>query len=124
MGGDVTDGQYTGDTTPSRRVEPGDAGQGGVFEFKPDWCIAPAATLREWLDYHGLEPDTLAAACAPPEMRKQLADMLRGVLLRKPLNDWTADMLSVGTGVSAGFWRNMERHYREGLAAGLKDVTW
>lgn len=102
----------------------GEVGEGGVFEFTPDWCLAPAATLREWLDYHGLDPDLLAAACAPPDMRRQLADNLRGVLLRKPLNDWTAIMLQVGTGVSAQFWHNIEARYRQGLADGLKDVTW
>ena len=119
MGGDVTDGQYTGDTTPSRRVEPAE-----VVEFKPNWCIAPAATLREWLDYHNVTPDLLAVAGAPHDKRHEALRQILGVLDRQPMNDWTAQVLSVATGVSVGFWRNLERNYREGLAAGLEDVTW
>lgn len=80
-----------------------------MHEFKPDWCMAPSETLREWFREAGsVVPDSI---------------MIREVLERKPLTSEHAGMLEACTGVTAQFWLNLERNYREGLAAGLTDAS-
>lgn len=76
--------------------------------FKPDWTIAPAATLQEWME----EQDAIL-----PDER------IQEVLNRKPLTSQHAELLEQVTGIPARFWLALEHNYRAGLAAGLKDVT-
>jgi hypothetical protein len=94
-----------------------------VHEFKPDWTIAPAAVLREWLDDHGLRPEVLAVACAGKAHKALALTLIRGVLDKQPYHQPTADLLARGTGVSARMWLALEHGYRAGLAAGLIDTT-
>jgi plasmid maintenance system antidote protein VapI len=89
--------------------------------FNPDWTLAPASALAEWLEEHGL---TLEAAVRRKVRGRDAAmAMLQDVLNRKPLTARHAGTLSMVTGVSVAFWLNYESNYRNDLAAGRKDVT-
>jgi hypothetical protein len=89
--------------------------------------MAPAALLGEWLAVRGMSPQSLAIACACHDMADETylvaLERIRGVLDRQPYGDDTAEMLGRGTSASAHTWRNAERLYRDGLAAGKTDVT-
>ena len=97
-----------------------------VNEFDPDWTIAPAATLQEWMDDNGQDADALAAgsvAFGPRTVTKDdAAVLIQEVLDRKPLTANHATALARGTGVPVYFWLNLEHSYRAGLAAGLTDM--
>jgi hypothetical protein len=80
--------------------------------FSPDWCLAPAATLRSALTDRSIKV-----------RRGRHGRLIREVLAREPLTAKHADALWAVTGVPARFWLNHERIYRDGLAAGLSDVT-
>lgn len=84
--------------------------------FRPDWTVAPAEPLREWLDEYGLTADSLAAAGEPGRQQENAA-LIQAVLDRKPLTAAHARVLEA-TGFPARFWLAMEAAYREGLAAG------
>lgn len=90
--------------------------------FEPDWCLAPAALLREWMEDNRLSVRVLAT-CAPRPERAIAEAMIQAVLGRQPLTDGHALMLAKATGIPARFWLSYEHNYRAGLAAGLKDVT-
>ena len=97
-----------------------------TLPFNPDWTLAPAALLNEWLDEHpGITPQILADACARgDELPAVEAELLIGeVLDRKPLRSIHAAVLERGTHIPARHWLNWEKQYRAGLAAGRKDVT-
>src|ERR1039457_4017450 len=82
-------------------------------DFKPDWCVAPGETLREWCVETGLSPHAAATACMiEPDVFERL---LSG---DEPLTGVLAAGLASGTGITASFWLNFERHYREALAGG------
>lgn len=91
--------------------------------FTPNWTIAPAATLREWLRENGISPPVLAVAALGRRRKGEALPLIEDVLARKPLLEAHAVVLAAGTGVPAVFWRNLEASYRAGLAAGLEDVT-
>lgn len=91
--------------------------------FSPDWCVAPAATLEDWLEENGLSAEVLAVACAGQARKGEALALIREVLDRKPLTAAHAACLRRGTGVSETFWLSYEQNYRAGLAAGLKDTT-
>jgi plasmid maintenance system antidote protein VapI len=92
-------------------------------EFKPDWTLAPAATLREWMKENGLTPGELAVACLGRQGKSKALALIEDVLSRKPLTREHATMLWRGTGVASSFWLGFEHNYRAGLAAGLTDVS-
>lgn len=94
-----------------------------LYEFDPDWVIAPSETLREWIDKMGLRTVQVAAACAGKERKEYVAQLLQDVLDRKPLTNEHALALQLVTSVSAQFWCNYEHNYRVGLAAGKKDIS-
>jgi hypothetical protein len=96
-----------------------------LHEFKPDWTIAPAAHLREWLDDNGAQPGLLASVCAGRDRERHAAALalVQEVLNRKPLTEAHAAVLERGTFIPARMWLALEHNYRAGLAAGLKDVT-
>lgn len=92
--------------------------------FNPDWTVAPAATLQEWMDNHGASITILADIAHPAVMdREQAAVLLQAVLDRGPYAQVTADLLAHVTGVSARLWLALERQYRADLAAGRTDTT-
>lgn len=94
-----------------------------VHEFKPDWTLAPAACLREWMAENNLSVHVLATAAVGRAHADEAARLIAEVLERKPLTEQHARILARGTGISESFWRNYEHNYRAGLAAGLKDCT-
>jgi HTH-type transcriptional regulator / antitoxin HigA len=92
-------------------------------EFNPDWTIAPAATLRDWMDEKGLTRGALARQCGRGESDIKAGLIIQDVLDREPLLESHAEMLERGTGVPARLWLNLERNYRADLAAGRTDTT-
>lgn len=92
-------------------------------EFNPDWTLAPAATLREWMRERGMTRGALARCCGRGGADIKAGLIIRDVLDREPLLESHAEILERGTGVSAAFWLNSERVYRADLAAGRKDTT-
>jgi hypothetical protein len=96
---------------------------GGSHPFTPDWCLAPAACLREWMEENGLSPGILAVAARGRAYKAVALTLIEEVLARAPLTERHAEVLEDGTRIPARFWLNYEHNYRAGLAAGLKDVT-
>jgi hypothetical protein len=94
-----------------------------MTEFKPNWTIAPADTLREVLEKYGLTPKLVAAASGPKGTRAEREALINEVLAREPLTELHAGILESGTQVPARMWLALERLYREGLAAGLIDTS-
>jgi hypothetical protein len=94
-------------------------------EFRPDWCIAPAEHLREWMEDNGVKPRLIAAIWSGRDEERKTAALalVQDVLDRKPLTETHAAVLARGTFIPARFWLGLETNYRNGLAAGLKDVT-
>jgi len=95
----------------------------GAHEFDPDWTIAPAATLREWMEDHDLTAGALARRCGRGEADIKAALLIRDVLDREPLGAAHAEMLEHGTDVPARAWLSLERNYRADLEAGRTDTT-
>jgi hypothetical protein len=101
-------------------------------EFNPDWCIAPAATLREWMGEHGWDTDKLAikmgtvVAAIPGSGQSWhwYRQPILAVLAKEPMPDWFPHMMAAVSGTSQLFWRNLEANYRDGLRRGLKDITF
>jgi hypothetical protein len=91
--------------------------------FTPDWTLAPAATLREWMEDNNLSVPVLAVAAMGRAGRGEAAVLIQEVLDREPLTERHALVLQRGTGVPGKFWLALEHGYRSGLAAGLKDIT-
>ena len=89
-----------------------------MSEFSPDWTLAPAAALAEWMRENGTSTDRLSAYCA-----SRAGVLIREVLNREPLAEEHAAILALGTGISAQFWLRYESNYRADLARGAKDTT-
>lgn len=90
--------------------------------WNPDWTLAPAATLADWLEENGLT--VRAAGMSVQRSRRQAAEIaMLEVLDRWPLTADHAGLLHLVTGIKARFWARYEENYRAGLAAGKTDVT-
>jgi hypothetical protein len=95
-----------------------------TYPFKPDWCIAPAATLQEWLDEMNLSVEVLAVGCGPKgPVRDHCLARLRAILAREPMTEEDVQIAAKATMIPPGMWRGLEHNYRAGLAAGLPDTT-
>jgi hypothetical protein len=98
-----------------------------LIGFSPDWTLAPAVTLREWMAEHGVAgPVAMGRAinvALPHYPARQAEADVSAVLGKEPMPARLWEALGVVTGASAEFWRNLEWYYRDGLARGLKDVT-
>lgn len=92
-------------------------------EFKPDWCLAPAAVLAEWMQENSQSILVLAETAVGWDRRHAAAKQIDGVLDREPITQEIAEILGEGTDVPTSFWLALEHNYRAGLAAGLKDTT-
>jgi hypothetical protein len=98
-----------------------------AYPFNPDWTVAPAATLLDWLMENDKPAGEIAAQVASmthgtPDLA-EITARLEGVLDRKPMDLATAALLHLGTGIPLRFWLNLEANYRADLAVGRKDVT-
>jgi plasmid maintenance system antidote protein VapI len=92
-------------------------------EFRPDWVVAPAESLQDWMDENHLSPRVLAVACGGRGHLAWTLPLIEDVLERRPLTRHHAHVIAIGTGTSERFWLNLEHNYRAGLAAGLKDAS-
>jgi HTH-type transcriptional regulator / antitoxin HigA len=93
------------------------------YPFDPDWTLAPAALLREWLEERGHTRGSLARAAGRGETDIKAGLLTDDVLAKRPLGTAHAEMLERGTGIPARLWLSYEANYRRDLAAGRKDVT-
>jgi hypothetical protein len=91
--------------------------------FEPDWCIAPAVTLREWMKENAVTSQHLTRLAGRGESDIKARRCIGEVLTCGPLSAGHAEVLERGTGIPAHFWLRSEENYRAGLAAGLTDVT-
>lgn len=98
-------------------------GEDELHIFDPDWTMAPAAILKAWMGEHDITLESLAAARPISVSAEAAQAMINEVLAKQPLSGLHAVVLDACTGVSEATWLNAERIYREGLAAGKKDVT-
>jgi hypothetical protein len=87
---------------------------GELYEFDPDWCLAPKSTLIELLEHRGMSPTGHG-----DEVDEVIAD----VLAIRDLTSRHAEVLGTLFGISEEFWVNFERIYRDGLRAGKTDLT-
>ena len=81
--------------------------------FDPDWCLAPAALLRDVLTESGIEYAKGSTA----------ALLVAQVMRCDPLTETHAEMLDELLHVPARVWLQWEQNYRDGLAAGKTDTT-
>jgi plasmid maintenance system antidote protein VapI len=85
-------------------------------QWTPDWIIRPGEFLAEVMTEGNLSIDQVATVC---ELEPTI---IRGILTgQQPISSTEAAGLA-RMGVSEQFWLNAERHYREGLAAGKKEL--
>jgi HTH-type transcriptional regulator/antitoxin HigA len=83
-----------------------------AFEFKPDYAIAPGATLLETVQSLGLSQAELAKRTGRP--LKTINEIVKG---KAAITAETALQLEHVLGVPASFWNKLERNYREALAS-------
>lgn len=98
-------------------------GEDELHPFDPDWVLAPAALLRSWLKEQAMTEDELAVGCWPAADPDTAQRAIEAALAKEPLTEEYLAAIATGTRTSITTWRNAERIYREGLAAGKKDVT-
>ena len=78
--------------------------------FSPDYAVPPGETLQETIDALGLSQKELSE-------RTGLADKtINQIIKGAPITAETSLLLERVTGVTAGFWNNLEANYRERLA--------
>lgn len=82
-----------------------------------DWTVRPGTTLADWLEENRLS-SRVAAVVAGRMPRERFQGILDGTVR---ITEDDAARLQHLTGVTAGFWLNHERMYREDLADGKKD---
>ncbi len=86
--------------------------------FDPDWCIRPGLTLQDVFDEIGLPMKSYA------EFTGLSMETLHSVLAGAPITESIAEQLAkLPGGPRASMWLALERNYREGLAAGRRDVS-
>jgi HTH-type transcriptional regulator/antitoxin HigA len=80
-------------------------------EFEPDFVSLPGDTLQEVLDERGISQANLAERTGRP--KKTINEIVQG---KAAITPETALQLERVLGISAAFWNNLERNYRENLA--------
>lgn len=84
----------------------------GTFEYKPDYAVAPGITLLETIQSKRMSQAELAERTGRP--LKTINEIIKG---KAAIAAETALQLERVLGVPASFWNNLERNYREALAA-------
>ena len=82
------------------------------IEFKPDYAVAPGATLLETIQSRGLSQAELAKRTGRP--LKTINEIIKG---KAAITAETALQLEHVLGMPASFWNNLERNYQQALAA-------
>jgi len=83
----------------------------GEGKFRPDYAIAPGATITEALEECDISKRELGLRLGMNEI--MLSDMIRG---DRPITGETARGLELALGIHFRFWLNAEKRYREHLA--------
>ena len=85
--------------------------------FDPQWVSAPGDSIQDILEEREMSFATFIAGLgiSGDEARKLIAGDF-------PISDQLAAKLGQLFGGSAQFWINREKHYRDGLARGLKRI--
>ena len=83
-----------------------------TFAFRPDYAVAPGATLLETIQSRGLSQAELAKRTGRP--LKTINEIVKG---KTAITPETALQLEHVLGVPASFWNKLERNYREALAS-------
>ncbi len=86
-------------------------------QYHPDWVTRPGDTVAETLDYLGMTQSELARRTGRPI--KTINEIING---RAAITPETALQFEKVLGVSARFWNNAERLYREHLARRADNV--
>jgi plasmid maintenance system antidote protein VapI len=107
-GGRTNHGIYVADDELPAPPEPWD----------PDWVISPGETLRDWMEENHLSVRVTAKLCVmePGELQRVLN-------AKRRITPTVAAKLAAGTNIPAQLWLNLERVYRDGLAAGKTDTS-
>ena len=79
--------------------------------FHPDYVVPPGVTLLEVIESLSMNQVELANRTGRPV--KTINEIIKG---KTAITPETALQLERVLGVSAGFWNNLERNYRETLA--------
>lgn len=87
--------------------------------YKPNYVLAPGVTLQEMLEERGWTQAELAHRMSRP--LKTINEIVKG---KASITPETALQLERTLGVSAGFWLNNERRYREHLAREHEEGTF
>lgn len=82
------------------------------YAFKPDYAIAPGATLQETIESLGISQAELSKRTGRP--LKTINEIING---KAAITAETALQLERVLGVPASFWNNLEQNYREALAS-------
>lgn len=80
-------------------------------QYAPDYVSPPGETLQEILEERGMSQAELAERTGRP--KKTISEIING---KAAITPETALQLERVLGVSASFWNNREREYREALA--------
>jgi Zn-dependent peptidase ImmA (M78 family)/transcriptional regulator with XRE-family HTH domain len=81
------------------------------YAFKPDYTIAPGATLRETIEQQGMSQAELAQRTGLAQ--KTVSQIINGIA---PISFETSEKLEMATGVPSSFWNRRELSHREALA--------
>jgi addiction module HigA family antidote len=79
--------------------------------FVPDYAIPPRETLFDIIEAMGMSQAELSERTGIP--KKTINEIIMG---KAPITSDTALQLERVLGVSAAFWNNLEKNYRETLA--------
>ncbi len=83
------------------------ASAGRVYEYMPDYAVAPGETLAEVIENLNMTQKELAVRSGLTE--QTIVRIMKG----HPITFDTANKLELVTGVPARFWNNLEMRYRE-----------
>jgi len=85
--------------------------------LNPDWVIKPGETLMDWMTEGRVHPITMSGICGLP------VDAIEGIIDGSvEITPEIAEGLFRGTKISAQLWLNLEKAYRDGLAAGKSEL--
>jgi len=81
-----------------------------IYSYEPDYVVPPGEILLDALEERSMTQTDLAKKMGLP--RKAISNLIHA---DQPLTDTIAMKLESVLGISATFWLNLERQYRDGL---------
>lgn len=88
-----------------------------MTSWEPGWVVRPGEHVAELMAGEGWSPEVLAERCG-----LDVAHIERLLSGEQEITRLIARCLETGTGVSEQTWLNLERNYRDGLAAGKEEL--